>query len=140
MASSSSPTNLIGAKLGNFRIERLIGRGRMGMVYLAQDEALLRPIAVKLLAWALPDSQNHDPEAWLLAEARNIARVSHPAVIQVYGVAKHGPYAYIAMEYVDGVSADRVVDERGPFGPVQATEILLHIAGALQAAHECGVI
>lgn len=133
-------SHLIGKKLGNYRLERLLGRGRMGMVYLAHDEALLRPIAIKLLAWNLPDAQHHDPEAWLLAEARNIARVNHPAVIQVYGVARHGQYAYIAMEFVDGVAADRWVEERGPFAPAVATQILLQIGGALQAAHECGVI
>jgi serine/threonine protein kinase len=131
---------LIGQKLGNYRIERLLGRGRMGMVYLARDEALLRQIAVKVLAWNPQDSKNQDPEAWLLSEARNIARVSHPAVIQVYGLAKHGPHAYIAMEYVDGVSAEQTLKEKGPFEPGLATEILLQIAGALQAAHECGVI
>lgn len=140
MPSPTVPASLIGSKLGNYRIERLLGRGRMGMVYLARDEALLRQIAVKVLAWSLQDSKNQDPEAWLLSEARNIARVSHPAVIQVYGVARHGPHAYIAMEYVDGVSAEQTLKEKGPFEPGLATEILLQIAGALQAAHECGVI
>ncbi|MGC4092717.1 MAG: serine/threonine-protein kinase [Polyangiaceae bacterium] len=140
MPNTLPPAGLVGQKLGNYRLERLLGRGRMGMVYLARDEALLRPIALKLLAWNLPEAQHHDPEAWLLAEARNIARVSHPSVIQVYGVARHGPHAYIAMEYVDGVSAEQVVEERGPLSPSLATEILVQIAGALQAAHECGVI
>ena len=74
MSATLDPTQLVGKKLGNYRLERLLGRGRMGMVYLARDEALLRPIALKLIAWEVPD-QNHDPEAWLLAEARNIARV-----------------------------------------------------------------
>ena len=140
MSSPLVPASLIGIKLGNYRIERLLGRGRMGLVYLARDEALLRPIAVKVLSWSAPEAQSQNPEAWLLSEARNIARVSHPGVIQVYGVAKHGPYAYIAMEYVDGVSADRFIEERGPMAPGMATEILLQIATALQAAHECDVI
>ncbi len=140
MTSSTDPASLIGSKLGNYRIEKLLGRGRMGMVFLARDEALLRHVAVKVLAWSLADAKNQDPEAWLLSEARNIARVSHPAVIQVHGVAKHGAHAYIAMEYVDGVSAEQVLKEKGPFEPGLATEILLQIAGALQAAHEGGVI
>jgi serine/threonine protein kinase len=140
LSNSNAPANLIGAKLGNYRIERLLGRGRMGMVYLARDEALLRHVAVKVLAWSLAEAKNQDPEAWLLSEARNIARVSHPAVIQVHGVARHGPYAYIAMEFVDGVSAEQMLKDKGPFPPGPATEILLRIASALQAAHECGVI
>jgi hypothetical protein len=127
-------------KLGNYRLERVLGRGRMGVVYLARDEALLRPTAIKVLSWAIPEGHGHDPEAWLLAEARSIARVNHPSVIQVYSVARHGPHCYIAMEYVEGVSADRIVTERGPLDAMRATEILLRIAGALSAAHGCGVI
>ncbi len=127
-------------KLGNYRLERILGQGRMGVVYLARDEALLRPTALKILAWAFPEPTGYDPEAWFLAEARNVARVNHPSVIQVYSVAKHGAYCYIAMEYVDGVAADRIVSRGGPFEPVKATEIVLQIAGALQAAHACDVV
>lgn len=137
---SIQPPSLVGLKLGNFRLERVLGKGRMGVVYLASDEALLRPTAVKVLAWTMPDPANHDPEAWLLAEARHIARINHPSVIQVYGVARHGPHCYIAMEYVEGVSAERIVADRGPLEPLRATEILLNIAGALHAAHACDVI
>ena len=49
-------TKLVGLKLGNYRLERLIGRGRMGVVYLAKDEALLRPTAIKLLSWKESDA------------------------------------------------------------------------------------
>jgi serine/threonine protein kinase len=132
--------NLVGVKLGNFRLEQLLGRGRMGVVYLARDEALLRPTAVKILSWASPERQGLDPEAWFLAEARNVARINHPHVVQIYGVAKHIPHCYIAMEYVGGTSAEAWVAEHGPFSPLRATEILLQTASALQAAHDAGVV
>ena len=132
--------NLTGMKLGNYRLERLLGRGRMGVVYLANDEALLRPTAVKILSWAVVEPSKEDPEAWFLAEARGVARLHHPAIIQIYGVAKHGPYCYIAMEYVQGVSADVLIGDKGPFAAERATEVILQIAGALQLAHTNQVI
>jgi serine/threonine protein kinase len=132
--------NLIGVKLGNFRLERLLGRGRMGVVYLARDEALLRPTAVKILSWSLPEQHGLNPEAWFLAEARNVARINHPHVIGIYGVAKQAPHCYIAMEYVDGSAADDWVTAHGPFSPLRATEILLQSASALQAAHDAEVV
>ena len=61
--------HLAGIKLGNYRLRRVLGRGNMGVVYLATDEALLRPTAVKVLTWSPAE---HDPEAWFLAEARNV--------------------------------------------------------------------
>jgi hypothetical protein len=131
------PANLAGVKLGNYRLNRILGQGAMGIVYLATDEALLRPTAVKVLAWS-PEA--HDPEAWFLAEARSVARVNHPSVIQIYSVARHGPYCYIAMEYVEGVSADVVVHRRGAFAAERATEVMLQIATALALAHTSGII
>jgi serine/threonine protein kinase len=132
--------NLVGTKLGNYRLERMLGRGRMGVVYLAHDEALLRPTAVKILSWSLPESQGQNPEAWFIAEARNVARVNHPHVVRIYSVARHGAYCYIAMEYVEGATADAWIERHGPFSVERATELLIQMAGALQAAHDANVV
>jgi serine/threonine protein kinase len=129
--------NLAGTKLGNYRLLRVLGRGNMGVVYLATDEALLRPTAVKVLTWSPAE---HDPEAWFLAEARSVARLNHPSVIQIYSVARHGPHRYIAMEYVEGVSADVMVSRKGPFSAERATEVILQLAAALELAHASGII
>jgi serine/threonine protein kinase len=129
--------NLAGAKLGNYRLLRVLGRGNMGVVYLATDEALLRPTAVKVLTWSPTE---HDPEAWFLAEARSVARLNHPSVIQIYSVARHGPHRYIAMEYVEGVSADVMVSRKGPFSAERATEVILQLAAALELAHASDII
>jgi serine/threonine protein kinase len=133
------PTRLVGLKLGNYRLERLIGRGRMGVVYLANDEALLRPTAIKLLSWRAADAQGQDPVRWFLGEARMVARINHPRVVQIYGAARQGDHCYIAMEYVVGRSAEAMVEE-GPIAPMLATDILLQAAAALAAAHESGII
>jgi serine/threonine protein kinase len=132
--------NLVGEKLGNYRLERLLGRGRMGVVYLARDEALLRPTAVKILSWSIPESIGQNPEAWFIAEARNVARVNHPHVVQIYGVARHGAHCYIAMEYIDGTTADAWITQDGPFTVDLATELLIQTAAALQAAHDANVV
>jgi serine/threonine-protein kinase len=112
----------------------------MGVVYLAQDEALLRPTAVKVLSWAFLESQANRPESWFLAEARSVARINHPAVVQVYSAAKHGAYCYIAMEYVEGVAGDALVARKGPLSPASATQAVLQIAGALDVAHTSNII
>jgi hypothetical protein len=132
--------NLVGLKLGNYRLERLLGRGRMGVVYLATDEALLRPTAVKVLSWSIADAGGHDPVQWFLAEARTVARINHPRVVQIYGAARHGEHCYLAMEYVPGPSAEALVAGGKPLAPALATEILLQATSALRAAHRSGVI
>jgi hypothetical protein len=142
-ASDSRPApsaDLVGLKLGNYRLERLIGRGRMGIVYLANDEALLRPTAIKLLSWSVAEAQGQDPVMWFLTEARLVARINHPRVVQIYGAARHGDHCYIAMEYVDGSSAEGMVARGGPLAPDVATDILLQAASALDAAHRSGVV
>src|SRR4029079_12596647 len=95
------------------------------------------PTAVKVLTWSPAE---HDPEAWFLAEARNVARLNHPSVVQIYSVARHGPYCYIAMEYVEGVSADVMVSRDGPFSAERATAVILQLAAALELAHASGII
>ena len=133
-------SRLVGVKLGNYRLERLVGRGRMGVVYLATDEALLRPTAVKVLAWSVAEARGHDPVQWFLAEARLVARINDPRVVQIYGAARHGDYCYIAMEYVAGASAEAMLARGERPSPAAATDILLQAASALHAAHRSGVV
>jgi serine/threonine-protein kinase len=133
-------SRLAGLKLGNYRLERVLGRGRMGVVYLAQDEALLRPTAIKVLAWASTEARGQDPVQWFLGEARLVARINDPRVVQIYGAAKQGDYCYIAMEYVAGQSTESLIASEGRLPPETATDILVQAASALHAAHLAGVV
>jgi len=133
-------TRLVGSKLGNYRLERLIGRGRMGAVYLATDEALLRPTAIKVLAWAAEEARGQDPVQWFLSEARLVARINDPHVVQIYGAARHGESFYIAMEYVQGESTESLLASSGRLAPEVATDIVVQAAKALLAAHRSGVV
>lgn len=128
--------NLIGARLGNYLLQKVLGRGQMGVVYLALDEALLRPTAVKVLA----ATAEQDVKTWALTEARSVARLNHPSVVQIYSVARQGAHRYIAMEYVEGASADVVVGRRGTLTAERATEIILQVASALELVHSSGIL
>ena len=127
-------------KLGNYRLERIIGRGRMGVVYLAKDEALLRPTAIKVLAWTAEEARGQDPVQWFLAEARLVARINDPRVVQIYGAARQDDWCYIAMEYVPGQSAEALLAREGRLRPEAATDVLLQAASALWAAHRSDVV
>jgi serine/threonine protein kinase len=140
VTAAQRSADLLGKRLGNFRVERVLGRGRMGVVYLATDEILLRATALKVLSWVMPRAHDQNPEAWFLAEARSLARINHPHVIQIYTAAKLAGQCFIAMEFVDGAPAQAWIERQGPFSPERATEILIHAAGALHAAHTARVV
>jgi serine/threonine-protein kinase len=132
--------DLVGKKLGNYRLLRILGRGRMGVVYHAQDEALLRPTAIKVLWWDLPTVQDQDPEVWFLREARAMALINDAHVVQIYGIAKHAGQCYIAMEYVEGAPAHAWLAKQGALLHRDATSIMVQSARALHAAHRVNVV
>jgi eukaryotic-like serine/threonine-protein kinase len=130
----STPT--AGTKLGDYRIERLLGRGGMGAVYLAYDAKLRRQIALKTLD-ASVDSQV--TRVQLLREARNAAALNHPNICTIHEVDEANGTAFIAMEYVEGRSlADRLHDGRLPLD--DAIQYGIEAADALAYAHERGVV
>ncbi len=124
--------------LGPYRIERELGRGGMGIVYLAHDPRLGRRVAIK----ALPDDVAADPDrlARFEREARILASLNHPNLAAVYDVLEVEGRRYLAMEYVEGESlADRL--RRGGALPLrEALDVGRQIAAGMEAAHEGGVI
>ena len=95
-------------RLGDFLIEREIGRGGMGVVYLAVQESLGRRVALKLLAQNLLDKRS---EERFEQEARVVANLHHTNIVPVYGIGQHEGYAYFVMQYIEGQSLDRVLVE-----------------------------
>ena len=126
-----------GTTIGPYRIERDIGRGGMGVVYLAEDVRLERRVALK----ALPPEVAANPELRqrLRREARAAATIAHPAVAIVYALEEIGEHLFIASEYVDGETL-RASISRGPMEPARLRGIAIQIARALCAAHEAGVV
>ncbi len=126
-----------GTTIGPYRIERDIGRGGMGVVYLAEDVRLERRVALK----ALPPEVAANPELRqrLRREARAAATIAHPAVATVYALEEIDEQLFIASEYVDGETLRSSI-ARGPMPPARLHGIAIQIARALCAAHEAGVV
>ncbi|MCB9838571.1 MAG: serine/threonine-protein kinase [Phycisphaeraceae bacterium] len=124
-------------QLGPYTIDREIGRGGMGVVYLGHDTRLDRPVAIK----ALPEHLAQDPDrlARFEREAKTLASLNHPNVAGIFGVESDGGAKYLILEYVEGETlADRL--DRGPLPIDEAIEIAVQIAAGIEAAHEAGVI
>jgi eukaryotic-like serine/threonine-protein kinase len=126
------------AVAGRYSLERELGRGGMGVVYLAREVRLDRPVAIKLL----PPSKTADPRLRerFLREARTAAKLSHPNVIPIHAVEEIGEFVFFAMAYVDGETLTERVRRRGPLPPSEAARVLRDVAWALAYAHGQGVI
>jgi serine/threonine-protein kinase len=129
---------LADALRGQFQVQRELGRGGMGVVYLARDERLDRLVALKVLPAALA-AQAPTRERFL-REARTAARLAHPNIVPVYRADEAGGSAYFAMAFVDGESLAERVRDRGPMAPADAVPILRDVAWALAYAHARGVV
>jgi serine/threonine protein kinase len=123
--------------IGPCTITREIGRGGMGVVYLARDTKLDRDVAIK----ALPPDMAEDPERLerFEREAKTLAQLNHPNVAGIYGVEDQEGQKYLILEYVEGETlADRL--DRGPLPVDEALEICVEIAAGVEAAHDAGII
>lgn len=127
---------------GRYEIHAELGRGALGIVYLARDVGLARDVAVKMLA----EERTHDPVvvARLRTEAQALATVRSPYVVQVYAFGRHRNAFYFAMEHVRGRSLASVVDEHSARGAslpfARAAQILTHLAEGLRAVHAVGLV
>lgn len=126
------------AVAGRFSIERELGRGGMGIVFLAHDVLLERPVAIKLLAPALAASP--DMRARFVSEARLAAQCFHPHIVPIHEVGESGNLAWFVMAYVPGETLSRHIQRAGPLEPDRVQQIAREIGWALAYAHERGVI
>jgi serine/threonine-protein kinase len=126
-------------KLGRYAVERELGRGAMGVVYLARDEVLQRTVAIKCIALGGSDSERDLHEGRFRQEARAAGGLSHPSIITIYDVGREGDIAFIAMEVVEGRELRELIRE-GQVTPVLAIEIAILVADALAFAHERGIV
>jgi serine/threonine protein kinase len=132
-------TSLPFTHLGRYRILRELGRGAMGVVYLAEDDSLQRQVAIKTLL--LPDEarESRELEARFRQEAKAAGSVSHPNTITIYDFGREGNWLYIAMERLQGVELRELMNG-GPLPLDGALDIAGLVAQGLAAAHERGVI
>jgi serine/threonine protein kinase/Tol biopolymer transport system component len=124
-------------KIGPYLVEREIGRGGMGIVYLARDPRLDRPVAIK----ALPDEFAADAErlARFTREAKLLASLNHPNIAAIHGLEEIDGARYLILEYVSGENlAERLM--RGALAVDDALSVCTQIAAGMEAAHDAGVI
>jgi serine/threonine-protein kinase len=123
--------------LGHYSIKKELGRGGMGVVYLARDTTLDRDVAIKVLSQPIADDDVMVQR--FLREARSAAALTHPNIVQVYFIGKEGDKHYFVMEYVKGQTLTDVIKNEKRLVPDQAAQIILQAASGLAAAHDAGI-
>jgi serine/threonine protein kinase len=126
----------VGQRFVHYRLDAVLGKGGMGVVYLAQDVRLRRPVAVKVLA---PDHLDREYRDRLRAEALALSSFSHPNVAAVYDFGCDTGIDYLVMEYVPGGTLDELLKD-GPLPNARVAALGAQLARGLAAAHAADVI
>src|ERR1700757_1776745 len=128
----------VGTRFGPYVLKRLLGSGGMGHVYEAEDTAMDRIVALKLIS----GTYAQDPEfrKRLQREARIAGRLHEPHVVPVHAAGEIDGQLFVDMRIIDGTNLDAVLKKTGPMSPARAVAIVSQIASALDAAHEAGVL
>ena len=129
-------------RLGRYVIEKRIGRGAMGAVYLAKDPRINRPVAVKAIPIEkeFEDEELKEARLRFYREAESAGRLTHPNIITVFDAGEDKGLAYIAMEYVPGIPLRSFTDPKKLLAPKRALELAAATAEGLDYAHNQGVI
>jgi serine/threonine-protein kinase len=128
--------------VGRYQITRELGRGAMGVVYLAVDPTIGRQVAIKTIR--LGERDDADDRAKLrerlFREARSAGILSHPGIVTIYDMEEQGDVAFIAMEFVDGPTLDQLLSAREPIAPERMMSILRQTGAALDYAHHKSIV
>ncbi|MCA8997148.1 MAG: protein kinase [Planctomycetaceae bacterium] len=123
--------------IGRFRVIKVLGRGGMATVYLAEDRNLNRLVAIKVPHF---ENRTHEHSVRWLNEARAAAAIRHPNVCPVFEVGEDPEFPYLCMAYIEGCSLNMVIQEAGPLSTEEAKRIISKTAEALNEVHRQGTL
>jgi predicted Ser/Thr protein kinase len=126
------------ALAGEYSLQRELGRGGMGIVYLARDVQLDRDVAIKVLPTHL--ARDRSARERFLREARMAAGLSHPHIVPIHRVSETGGFVFFVMSFIEGETLGERIRARGPLPPVEATRVMREVAWALAYAHGRGIV
>ncbi|HEY7451532.1 MAG TPA: serine/threonine-protein kinase, partial [Candidatus Limnocylindria bacterium] len=129
---------LVGREIAGYRLEELIGRGGMGVVYRAEHLRLGRKVALKVVAPQIAREEKFRER--FLRESRTAGALDHPNVVPMYDAGEADGVLYIAMRFVDGVDLATLIEREGPLDPARTARIVAQVASALDAAAEAGLV
>ncbi|GEM_PF-254605 len=136
-ARLNQQASLLGRQLDSYVIQRELGRGGMGIVYLAQDTRLGRPVALKVLPATLTADEKRVRR--FKQEARAASALNHPNIVTIYAIDEIDGAPFIVAEYIEGETVRKLI-RSFDISASRALDIAIQIAGALVAAHEAGII
>jgi len=128
----------IGAEVAGYRIEGVIGRGGMSVVYLAEDPGLKRKVALKVLSPELAADQSFRDR--FIRESQLAASLEHPNIVPIHEAGESDGVLFIAMRYVRGTDLKSLIARDGPLAPDRTASVVSQVAQALDAAHAEGLI
>jgi serine/threonine protein kinase len=127
-----------GAEFAGFRIERALGHGGMGIVYLAREVRLDRDVALKVIRTELAEDERF--RARFREETRTAASIEHPRVVTVFGAGERDGLLFVSMRYVPGRDLGRLISARGGLSPYDAASLIAEVADGLDAVHAAGLV
>jgi serine/threonine-protein kinase len=128
-------------RIGRYRIDGVLGRGAMGVIYRAHDPEIDRPVAIKLIRADLLDgSERADYLERFRREAQAAGRCSHPNIVAIYDFATHEGNPFLAMEFIDGINLGQAYERGDSYTVAEAVAVMLQVLGALGAAHARGIV
>lgn len=127
------------AVAGRYSLERELGRGGMGIVYLARELRLARPVAIKVLPRLLAATRPELRDKFL-REAQMAAQLSHPNIVPIHHVDETGGFVFFVMAYIEGETLGERIRTRGALAPSEAARVLREIGWALAYAHVRGIV
>ncbi len=142
-----TPDSLIGRQIDQFKIEKFLARGAMGMVFKAFDTVLARPVALKIIPKdmeeGLADSERlgrEEARKRLIQEAKAAGRLSHPNIVTIHCYGQTEDLQYICMELVEGRTLSQILSERGVLAEEEVIPVLMQVLAALEAAARENII